>query len=451
MIRTVTAALFIVVATLAAACLDPIPPETITRPGNGSITGTVNDLCSGTPVAGADVTAKAPGADSRLASTGPAGEFKLADLSPGTWTIALSNTGYQTEKKTVLVQSDLHQQLTLTLTPSYKPTTAPAKLDLLFVVDNSGSMQQEQAALADAFPAFMSSLLGFKLLLDLRVGVVSTDLGAGTLYVDSACVPSGDGGKLIKKASTAGCPLPTDDYISVTYDGDGNPKSNVSGDQVVQAFSCMVKLGTDGCGFEQPLGAALKALDPAINPNFLRKDAALAVVILTDEDDCTATNPQLYDPSQQGLNDPLGPLTSFRCFEFGVQCECPGKSKCTRTTTGKRTGCKPSTGGGYMLDTGALLKKLQALRGPRQLHLAVIAGPASPVEVTKQGSYPSLKPSCQSSAGFAAPAVRLKAVVDALAPSSSFDQICVSGLTQTMKSLAKSVAEAVLLSPCKKI
>ena len=438
----------LLLAVVWASCLDPIPPETITQPGNGSVGGTVTDYCNGTAMEGVDVMAKA-GGDQRLgASTGAGGTFKVADLSPGTWTISLSKTGYQTLEKSVLVQSDRHQQLKLTLTPSYKPTIAAAKLDLLFVVDNSGSMEQEQKNLADAFPKFMSSLLGFKLLLDLRVGVISTDLGAGSLYVDNACVTGGDGGKLLKKASSAGCPLPTADYISLKYTDGTKSQSNVPGDQVVQAFGCMVKLGTDGCGFEQTLGSLRKALAPGTNPGFLRQDAALAVVILTDEDDCTADNESLFDPSQQGLKDPLGPLTSFRCFEFGVTCTCPGQAECTRFIQGVRTGCKPRTGS-YLFDPAKLVTEFKALRGPGRLYLAVIGGPTSSVEVGAQGSYPTLKPSCSSSAGFAVPAVRLKAVTDALAPSSSFDDICVNTLDQTMQTLAKSVAQAALLSPCK--
>ncbi len=448
MIRSFQHSFLALTILCALSCLDPIPPETLTQPGNGSVSGNIKDFCKGGAVEGADVTAKGNGGERRSTSSDASGAFKLANLRPGTWTVGLSRTGYQTLEKSVLVQSDRDQSLALTLTPAYKPTTSAAKLDLLFVVDNSGSMQQEQQALAAAFPQFMSSLMGFKLLLDLRVGVISTDLGAGNLYVDNACQTDGDGGKLLKPASSSTCPVPKEDYIAVTYSDSGTVSSNVPGDQVVQAFSCMVKLGTDGCGFEQHLGSLRKALAPGTNPGFLRKDAALAVVILSDEDDCTAENPQLYDPSQQGLNDPLGPLTSFRCFEFGVSCTCPGSSKCNRFTTGKRAGCKPKTGG-YMLDVSKVVTELKASQGPGKLYFAVIGGPADTVEVGVQGSYPTLKPSCSSSAGFAVPAVRLKAVADSLSPASSFDGICVSGLDQTMSSLAVSIAQAALLSPCK--
>ena len=76
-------------------------------------------------------------------------------------------------------------------------------------------------------------------------------------------------------------------------------------------------------------------------------------------------------------------------------------------------------------------------------------GNADKVAVQMKGSYPSLASSCQSSNSLAFPAVRLKAVTDALAPASSFDTICLDSLDQTMQTVARSMAQSVLLSPCK--
>jgi len=64
------------------------------------------------------------------------------------------------------------------------------------------------------------------------------------------------------------------------------------------------------------------------------------IVFITNEDDCSARDPQIYDTKNAGLNDPLGPWTSFRCFEFGVTCTCNGGT-CTRDFTGVRTHCTP--------------------------------------------------------------------------------------------------------------
>ena len=56
-------------------------------------------------------------------------------------------------------------------------------------------------------------------------------------------------------------------------------------------FSCVAKVGDDGPGIEMPLLAAEMAFSDAVasgaNTGFLRDDALLALVILTDEDDCS--------------------------------------------------------------------------------------------------------------------------------------------------------------------
>ena len=79
------------------------------------------------------------------------------------------------------------------------------------------------------------------------------------------------------------------------------------GDDVAGAFSCIAGLGINGCGFEQPLEAALKALSPAApnastgaayrpptffrntfghgdgaNDGFVREGTLLAVVVVSD-------------------------------------------------------------------------------------------------------------------------------------------------------------------------
>ena len=328
-----------------------------------------------------------------------------------------------------------------------QPLFLDKDVDILFVVDDSGSMGEEQQKLRAQFPRLIEALKSKKLggkLPNVRIGVVSTDLGAGNLYVDNACVTDGDKGKLHNKAQIAGCTLPKDAWIEYR-DTDGVITTNIPGagdsvKKVKDAFSCIGTLGTAGCGFEQTILSAQKALDPTLNINagFLRngdpckanrEDALLAVVFITDEDDCSAANPQLFDPSQGGLNDPLGPLTSFRCFEFGVKCDCVGKAKCDRFTTGQRKNCVP--GGQYLHkmenfvsffknlkkrpDRDATSGKCTGKANPDRVIMAAIAGPTGNVSVEMVGGMPSLKPSCSSSGTLAAPAVRIKALVHAFA------------------------------------
>ena len=52
-------------------------------------------------------------------------------------------------------------------------------------------------------------------------------------------------------------------------------------------FACAANVGTGGPAIEMPLRAAELAVAPETNPGFLRDDALLGVVMITDEDDCS--------------------------------------------------------------------------------------------------------------------------------------------------------------------
>ena len=60
---------------------------------------------------------------------------------------------------------------------------------------------------------------------------------------------------------------------------------------LAETFACVAQVGTDGSGVEMPLEAMKLALSARIedgsNGTFLRDDALLAIVILTDENDCS--------------------------------------------------------------------------------------------------------------------------------------------------------------------
>jgi len=323
--------------------------------------------------------------------------------------------------------------------PAWFVFPAPHDLDLLFVVDNSNlSLPELQQNLVDAFPQLLEALRSPHLgkanpggapcsqtdrtncrIPNLHVGVVSTDVGAGSYALPSCEVAGGDGGKLHNSPRVAGCVPPHDPYISY-IDGLTNvPIPGAEGiEQVKHAFGCIAALGTGGCGFEHPLEAARRALHPTlnVNPGFVRKDAMLAVVWVTDEDDCSAKKPQLFDPAQQGLTDPLGPLTSFRCTELGIQCDKNGRQP------GLRHGCQPGFDWLYKVEDFA--KFFAELKPPGRIVLMTLAGPALPFEVgAESDGKPLLLPSCKSgSGGSAVPAVRLATLMKQLGQSGFFNQ-----------------------------
>jgi hypothetical protein len=197
------------------------------------------------------------------------------------------------------------------------------KLDVLFVVDNSVSMTEEQATLVASLTKLVQQLTTGDLdgdgqsdmepVTDLHLGVVSTDMGAdGTPGVPSCGNNAawGDDGRLISASRDPSCngfALSGASYQAYVPGGTQTP------DQLASDFGCLVSLGKDGCGFEQPLEAMYKALAPQAvkfakgtkghgdleNSGFLREDAKLVVIIVSDEDDCSITEQgiDLFIPS----------------------------------------------------------------------------------------------------------------------------------------------------------
>lgn len=156
-------------------------------------------------------------------------------------------------------------------------------VDLLFVVDDSGSMAEEQANLARNFrvlsDALLTQLAGDA---DFRVAVTSTDLGRRGAFVrsdDPACAD-----------------------VPLVLRSDAAPAA------LDRHFACLTALGTRGSNVEKGLDAMRLALscdgpnaalfDPCCTggrydphcraePEFLRPDALLVVVFVADEDDCS--------------------------------------------------------------------------------------------------------------------------------------------------------------------
>jgi hypothetical protein len=226
---------------------------------------------------------------------------------------------------------------------------------------------------------------------------------------------------------------------------------NYQNESLEDVFSCIADLGTSGCAFEQPLEAMYKALDPSNtnNAGFVRPDSVLAVVLLTDEDDCSATTPQLFDNTMMDINSTLGPLTSYRCFEFGITCDVND-----RTTLGVRHDCVTRD------DTAALLhpvdryvNQLLAIHDPGRLVVAAIAGPVNATaggfgydaDIQEDtGGFPELQYSCNTATDGAVPGIRLHGFVAALntpadLSSWAYTTICSSDYTAPLTGIGQQL------------
>ena len=360
------------------------------------------------------------------------------------------------------------------------PQSAERDVDMLFVIDNSGSMADEQAMLQAQFSALMTELRNITGgLPNVHLGVTSTDLGTGMFQITYCEDVGGDQGNLL----TGNCTNPTGEpYIvdvepqscEITKNADGTcsdttcsqancsaepsttyvvdsetgcPRCrNYTGEDLEDTFSCIASLGTLGCGFEQPLEAMYKALDTSntANTGFIRPNAFLAVIIISDEDDCSAANPQLFDNSQTDINSTLGPLTSFRCFEFGITCDVN-----SRTAQGLRQNCQPREDAGALLyPVSRYINFLQSLKDPQMLVVAAISGPVNNDSVTvglDEYSQPEVQFSCSTERGGAVPAIRTKAVISAFNDeddmSWAYTSICSPTFTDALQGIGGKIKD----------
>ncbi len=325
------------------------------------------------------------------------------------------------------------------------PVEINRDIDILFVIDNSGSMAEEQASLQQNFNRFINVLSNIEGgLPNVHLGVVSTDVGAGPFNI-SGCTGSGDNGILQNAPRNAGCNPPAGQFISDVANPDGTRQTNYSGD-LVDTFSCIARLGIDGCGFEQPLESMRRGLDGrnAQNAGFIRDNAFLAIIIISDEDDCSTDNTQMFDTSQNSIDDPLGPLSSFRCFEFGVACA-PDDPR----STGAKSECVPRDNSQFMYGVQEYVDFVKGLKADeQQIIVAGIIGVTDPVVVgADMNGNPELQPSCQSASGAAAPGIRLRAFLDAFPQRSTVTTICNEDLSDALTVIAELLRK-VIGSPC---
>jgi hypothetical protein len=175
------------------------------------------------------------------------------------------------------------------------------KVDLLFVIDNSGSMADEQQNLVTSFPGFME---GVRTELEgtegYNIGVVTSD---AYMWNEAGCTMEG---ALVTKtggtdASNALCtPFAMGDRFMTEYD-DLTPR-----------FSCAAQVGTDGDGNERPMQTMSAALSEAMNApgacneGFIRDDALLVLVVITDEEDDLETEEEAcaFAPQTGSAGDP---------------------------------------------------------------------------------------------------------------------------------------------------
>jgi hypothetical protein len=286
-----------------------------------------------------------------------------------------------------VVGSGCNQRVFVEVPPTCDGTIAadteiPAEkaADILIVVDNSGSMQEEQTRLAEAFikddgscpiPAaslkdfarcdeelppevcrfanptadvlanelsecgFIQVLAAFEN--DFRIGVITTDVGLcdnrlanaqADRCIDNVCAGSDAPctGETCESGwgnhPQRGCLQPNgrDSLNKIIARQDLLDGDQTNDDIAARFTETLLNIRTFGTGIERGLDAAAMFLDPAVDrdsrcngdlDSFLRDDAKLVVIFLTDEEDCSRDS-SVGDVSEQSCADPDG-CEIYRC------------------------------------------------------------------------------------------------------------------------------------------
>jgi hypothetical protein len=329
------------------------------------------------------------------------------------------------------------------------PVSVNRNVDILFVIDNSDSMKEEQDSLAANFPRFINVLSTIEGgLPNVHIAVVSSDLGLAP-FTAEACSGNGDDG-LMQNTPRGDCMAPRNGarFIEDIADPSGSGRLRNYDGSLDGVFSCIAKLGNTGCGVEQHLESMKRALDGSHpeNGGFLRQDAYLAIIILADEDDCSAKDSAVFNPATQfdNINSEYGPFSSYRCTEFGITCD----GNTLPRVAGDYTTCVPR-GDSFMRHPQDYVDFLRGLKGdPSLLITAIVSGNPAPVGVTltTTGS-PKLKPSCSSANGVADPGVRLKYFGDQQGLQNESVSICQDDLSDGLNDIAELLAR-VIGTPC---
>jgi hypothetical protein len=171
------------------------------------------------------------------------------------------------------------------------------RVDVIFIIDNSGSMAGKQAQLIGAVSRFVDDIKNRFGNENFHIAVLTTGIKSDECpdcsgaVVDSCINETGESGKyqdrignitwsgdepIFDHTSDVACRVVTSDRIDCLYD------------EVEERGTALV--GVSGCRYRRGLAAMKRALQPllngAYNAGFYRQDIPLAVVLISDGEDC---------------------------------------------------------------------------------------------------------------------------------------------------------------------
>jgi hypothetical protein len=377
------------------------------------------------------------------------------------------------------------------------------KVDVLFVIDNSGSMSEEQVKLSKQLPRLVRVLasgdldgvpnadgqLDFTPVSSLHLGVVSSDLGVNGASGAVSCgassfkaddtrtgdkreanqvKPRGDEGRLLSSEAVALAgvnvevdkmpvqaiaPRPECANLGVQRFLEFDP-TKTSVDEVALKFGCIAELGVNGCGFEQQLESMWRALAPSsdnsfsggstgqgapagYNNGFLRPDAVLVVIVVSDEEDCSSPDQSREQVYNISATDPSG-LS-------------PANVLCARNPTALHNvnryisglkSLKPAAYQDRIIFAGIVGVPLAVNTAGKTLD-EILALPDMKVEEEASGGQLRLRAACSAGngAGRADPARRMVEVAKGFGAAGVITSICEEDYGPALSAVIKKIAE----------
>lgn len=292
----------------------------------GAATSTGAATGAGGGAAATGVTAIGEGATTATGTTGTAGGASVPSTTTGEMITFIEPVSNETAG----------------ITPS-------DKIDILFVVDNSVSMADKQEILKAAVPDLIAQLTNpacesddgtvsiqpataaeacpendpqvkrpFEPVTDIHIAMVTSSLGAAGAAVNLGCTdgvaPGDDQARLVGSLDRGLDVATTGGFLA--WDPTGAAGGITDQATLITSFQNLVdRVGETGCGFEAPLEAMYRFLiepdpraastEPGVSPPvddvilaqraaFLRPDSVVAIILLTDENDCS------FNPDNKG-------------------------------------------------------------------------------------------------------------------------------------------------------
>ncbi len=383
--------------------------------------------------------------------------------------------------------------------------TVNKDVDILFVIDNSGSMGEEQANLAANFGSFIEVLEDPMVEANYRIGVTTSDNGNPWCPVGTT---TPEGGKLVLSSCKTRlndflfsdtvdvqdlacndiCNL-TDADLEITptaTDVDPNlvarpwlenieGKKNIpTATSTVDAFKCFGPQGVNGCGFESQMESMYLSLARAADKNeanygFLRDSAILAIVLVSDEADCSYNKAWADIFAQDGnkvfWSDPTASFpTSAVCWNAGVQCagDPSGYDSCDPTNKDVNGNVGAADADAVLHPMSRYLDRVQGIENAKkelnpdqEVIVALIGGVAgqganasvfyADVDMTDPAFQDSfgIGPGCTAPGNVTAvPPVRMRDFTENFTPDNMFS-ICDSNYTPALQAIADKIREQI--------